>query len=164
MFSNGLKVISVLDMFTCVELIGPGKPSRISGGRMSRSKRNMNQEFRNALMTNTHTKFRTTPAFTISLILMYPVAKTMAFGAVATGSMKAREHDKAVAYSKKSGFTSREMANCAIMGAKMVVVAALLVTSVIKDIDNDSRRTVSHGGRPDIDVRCEPTHADKPDF
>ena len=65
----------------------------------------------------------------MSDILTYPVPYTMAFGGVATGSMKTREVDTAAAIMRLSGSRPIAMPTAQMTGMSMVVVAVFEVIS-----------------------------------
>ena len=75
-------------------------------------------------------KFNTVPPRTISCMLTWPVPNTIAFGTVATGSMKAQDADMAAGTIISSGLTPTATAVAAKMGISKVVVAVLEVISV----------------------------------
>src|SRR5690554_5306429 len=70
------------------------------------------------------------PALIMSLIFMWPVPNTMAFGGVATGIMKAQLAATAAGTAKRIGDTSWPTARAPTSGRKAAAVAVLLVTSV----------------------------------
>src|SRR5690554_4130597 len=70
------------------------------------------------------------PALIMSLIFMWPVPNTMAFGGVATGIMKAQLAATAAGTAKRIGDTSWPTARAPTRGRKAAAVAVLLVTSV----------------------------------
>uniref|UniRef100_A0A0B6ZVR3 Uncharacterized protein n=1 Tax=Arion vulgaris TaxID=1028688 RepID=A0A0B6ZVR3_9EUPU len=115
------------------------------------------------LIIPTQRIFKTNPALAMSLTLICPVAKTIAFGGVATGRMKAIEHARTAGYNKYNGFIRKDIANSARIGQRMLADAALLVISVMKEIASDRIRTINHGSMPaNTDIR-EPIHNDRPE-
>jgi hypothetical protein len=76
--------------------------------------------------------FMMNPVLAISVILIYPEPKTMAFGGVATGSMKAQLAAIQEATINAYGCTFMATDRDARMGSKMDAVATLEVISVRK--------------------------------
>ncbi len=81
-------------------------------------------------MTTAPARFKTKPARAMSLMRIFPLPKTMAFGAVATGSMKAQLALIAAGIINSIGLTSVAIAVAASRGINRLAVAVLLVTSV----------------------------------
>jgi hypothetical protein len=76
--------------------------------------------------------FSNTPALTICGIFIKPEAKTIAFGAVATGNMNAQLAAKVMGIQSSNGETPNSSATAATTGKNVAVVARLLVSSVKK--------------------------------
>ena len=72
------------------------------------------------------------PAFTMSPMRMRPVPKTMAFGGVPTGIIKAQDAAKTVAKRIGSGLKCRLPAAASITGIMVAANAVLEVTSETK--------------------------------
>ena len=70
------------------------------------------------------------PTRTMSGILKYPLPNIIAFGGVATGSMKAQEADNAAGIISRKGWIHVAAARAPRTGIIMVVVAVFDVTSV----------------------------------
>lgn len=83
-------------------------------------------------MTMTPIKFSMTPSRIISVIERYPLLKTIALGAVATGSIKAQLALIAAGTINKLGSSPAAIAAGARIGINKNVVAVLLVVSVRK--------------------------------
>ena len=83
-------------------------------------------------MTNTQIRLRTTPAFTISRCLIAPVPKTIAFGGVATGSIKAQLAPKPMISAKPISGIPSVWAIVMKIGTSNAALAVLLVNSVKK--------------------------------
>ena len=77
-------------------------------------------------------KFNTTPSRTISAMVTCPLPNTIAFGAVATGSMKAQLALIAAGTINRLGSRPAPSAAEARIGINRIVVAVLLVVSVRK--------------------------------
>ncbi len=75
-------------------------------------------------------RFRTKPAFIISIIDSLPVLKIMAFGGVATGNIKAMEAARVTGIINSRGLTWISVAKPEIIGSIISVVAVLDVNSV----------------------------------
>lgn len=93
---------------------------------------------------NMATTFIINPVVAISGILRIPVEKTMAFGGVATGNIKANEQATAVEIMRYRGFSPNVTANSAIIGINNVAVALLLVTSVAPATIKQIMRFITH--------------------
>jgi len=78
--------------------------------------------------------FRINPVLAISIILILPVPKMMAFGGVATGNMKAIDAESVAGIMKSKGFVWVDIDNPAKTGSNISVVATLEVNSVKKVI------------------------------
>ena len=85
-------------------------------------------------MTITPIIFNANPFFAISIIFNLFVPKTIAFGGVATGNIKAMDPDKVAGNINSRGFTSVFIARPASIGSIISVVAVLDVSSVRKVI------------------------------
>ena len=72
---------------------------------------------------------------------------TIAFGGVATGSMKAIEQDMVVGIMNSRGFWLRETARTASTGSRMLAVAVFEVTSVRNVTTKHIRATKPIGGK-----------------
>lgn len=90
--------------------------------------------------------FITTPALAMSDTLSKPCAKTMAFGGVATGSMKAKEALRVQGIITYSGFKLIDWDMEARIGRKSVAVATLLAHSVKVAIRRQRMMAMAHGG------------------
>ena len=77
---------------------------------------------------------RAKPAFIISGILIFPDPKTIAFGGVATGNIKAQLAAKTTGIVSATGATPRATATAPTTGRNVEVVATLEVSSVKKMI------------------------------
>ncbi len=82
------------------------------------------------MTTNIPIIFNINPAFIIVAIVNLPDPYTIAFGGVATGSIKAQLAASTVGIAKSKGFSPNPMAIDANMGKKVAVDAVLLVISV----------------------------------
>jgi hypothetical protein len=80
------------------------------------------------------TKFKNNPVLDISKTFNRLVPKTMAFGGVAAGNIKAKEAAIVAGSINNNGLTSKLIANPAITGRKVSTVAVFEVTSVKKVI------------------------------
>ena len=74
--------------------------------------------------------FSSIPAFAISDIFKHRVLKTIAFGGVAIGSIKAKEHDSVAGIMRISGLIFKETDKPASIGNTIIAVAVLEVNSV----------------------------------
>lgn len=75
--------------------------------------------------------FITSPIRTMSLILIKPDPKTMAFGGVATGSINAVEHEIVTGNINTRGFRLSAIARLAIIGNIVDAIAVFEVNSVV---------------------------------
>lgn len=91
--------------------------------------------------------FKINPFFTIVGIEISPLEKIMAFGAVATGSIKAHEAESVVASISKIGSWPLCSANAPIIGNIKEAVATLEVISVIKLTTVTINRTRKGNGK-----------------
>lgn len=103
------------------------------------------------------------PAFTISMLVTWPYVKTIALGGLDTGSRKEKDTHRAVGISMYRGFTPIASANGASIGKKIVIVAALLATSVIEVTIRQAMVTVAKGWRFPKGVSSSATQDDKPE-
>lgn len=87
--------------------------------------------------------FKSTPAFTICFTSTKPLAKTMAFGGVAMGSIKAQLLAMVTGMSKYRIGTPRPIAIPATTGAKTATKATLLISSVINSISMINKLAVA---------------------
>ena len=84
------------------------------------------------LMTTVPMRLRMSPSLAICWLSTCPLLKTIVFGAVATGSIKAQLALKVAGSINHSGSIFELSAVAAKIGMSMAVVAVLLVASVIK--------------------------------
>lgn len=87
------------------------------------------------------------PAFTISGIVNRPEPKTMAFGGVATGIMKAQLEARVQAILNMYGLRPRPGERAVRMGSKDAVVATLEVNSVMVVTESVTKKTCKTWGR-----------------
>mmetsp|Transcript_13437 Transcript_13437/g.43542 ORF Transcript_13437/g.43542 Transcript_13437/m.43542 type:complete len:216 (-) Transcript_13437:785-1432(-) len=97
-----------------------------------------------------------------NMLMTKPVANTMAFGAVATGSMKAQLAANVAGTMSNAAGTPIETDICPMMGNNTLAVAVLLVISVRKVTNSTTRNTKKRGGRIAKTVNCSPTHSERP--
>ena len=90
-------------------------------------------------------KFSPKPTPAISLVEIFSVPKTMAFGAVATGSINAQLALKAAGIINNLGSVAVAMAVAARIGMRSVVVAVLLVISVKKVTNKQIKAIINKG-------------------
>ena len=83
-------------------------------------------------ITRTQTIFNINPTRTISLCFTSPVPKTMAFGGVATGSMKAQEAPKPMIKARPISGIPNDCAMEIKIGTNKAALAVLDVNSVKK--------------------------------
>ena len=102
------------------------------------------------------------PVFAICGILMWPVEKTIAFGGVATGSIKAHDAEMAAGAIKRRGFIVAAIAVAAKMGINIVDTAVLEVISVIKVINRQTDNIIIITGKLDTAAIPSPTHFARP--
>ena len=103
------------------------------------------------------------PFLAISTIRKRPVPKIIAFGGVATGSIKANDPEMVAGSISSNGLTSILMANPAKIGRKVSTVAVLDVTSVKNVIRIQTLRISRIGCTSFIYINCSPNQADNPD-
>ena len=87
------------------------------------------------------------PVRIISGIFKYPEPKTMAFGGVATGSIKAQDAATVIPTINVNGWTSKIKAIGAITGKSIAVVARLDVISVRKLTASIKTNSNANNGR-----------------
>ena len=104
------------------------------------------------------------PLRIIWLILICPLAKTIALGGVATGIIKAQLAAIAVGIANKIGETPIETAKAPIKGKKVAAVAVLLVISVKKLIAATIKPTISRVGSIPMPEKLPAIHSDKPEL
>ena len=85
-----------------------------------------------ATVINMPRMLRPNPLLTICGIVTYPEPKTIAFGGVATGNMKAQDAAIAAGTISKSGFCPKPIAIAESIGITIAEVAVLEVSSVRK--------------------------------
>src|SRR5690554_5162667 len=107
--------------------------------------------------------FSLKPAEIISVIFMWPVPNTMAFGGVATGIMKAQLAATAAGTAYRIGDTSWAMARAPISGRKAAAVAVLLVISVRKIITAAMTSTMASVGSVPITDRDSAIQTARPE-
>ena len=83
-------------------------------------------------ITKMQTIFNTKPARTISLCFTSPVPKTIAFGGVATGSMKAQDAPKPMIKARPISGMPKDCAMEIKIGTNKAALAVLYVNSVKK--------------------------------
>ena len=83
-------------------------------------------------------------------------------GAVATGSMKAQDAATAAGPSSDAGATPTVIANAPRIGARVVIVATLDVSSVRNRTSATTTMMKNSGGRALSASRLSPIHFDKP--
>ena len=103
------------------------------------------------------------PARSMARIGTWCVPKTMAFGGVATGSMKAQEADSVAGSSTSIRSIRPLIAAAARMGSITCVMAVLLVISVRKVMTRATPSIINGRGRPARKSRCSPSQADAPE-
>lgn len=101
--------------------------------------------------------------FTICTGFILPTAKTMAFGGVATGNMKAYEQVTVAGSISNNGFTFMEVAISARMGSRTLAVAVLEATSVIVAVIMQTISIIAKGGRTLSPDSCAPIKVDRPE-
>ena len=99
-----------------------------------------------AVMNTTPIRLKTRPARAISEMRILSVPKTMAFGGVATGNIKAKEQDRVPGIIRKRGFIFKETASAASMGRRISAVAVFEVSSVKKVMNMQIQATINRGG------------------
>mmetsp|Transcript_98096 Transcript_98096/g.316337 ORF Transcript_98096/g.316337 Transcript_98096/m.316337 type:complete len:250 (+) Transcript_98096:157-906(+) len=87
------------------------------------------------------------PVSAMSFMVIRFVAKTIALGGVATGSMKAQLAARVAGTMKVAGMTPSEQESSPMMGRSTLAVAVLLVTSVRKVTINTMSKTTRNGGK-----------------
>ena len=107
-------------------------------------------------------RFRTNPAFDIFGILTQPLPKTMAFGGVATGNIKANEAANVAGTIKNKGWIFAAIAAMPSIGKITVVVAVFEVNSVKKVTARQITNTVNHKGQSETPVSFSPSHLSSP--
>ena len=107
-------------------------------------------------------KFNPTPAFAICGIVTVPDPKMMAFGGVATGSIKAQDAEMAAGTTNKNGWIFIANAVTAKIGIKMVEVAVFEVTSVKKVSIKHVIIIIMSSGTVEKKLRLFPIHSAKP--
>ena len=98
--------------------------------------------------------FRIKPVLAISIIINLPVPKIIAFGGVATGSIKAMEADRVAGSMNNSGLTSADTDMPASIGRIISVVAVLEVSSVRNVIVNEIVKIMINGWAVSISAKC----------
>jgi len=114
-----------------------------------------------AVMTTPLPKFTKNPVLAMSFMGTSPVANTIAFGGVATGSMKAQLAANVAGTISKAGGRSNALANSPMMGSNTFEVAVLLVTSVRKVTSKTTASTSRKGGRKSNTANCWPSHFER---
>ena len=109
-------------------------------------------------------RLSTNPALIIIGILNKPEPKTIAFGGVATGSIKAQLAAKVTGAANIIGLMPISIAIAPITGRNVAVVATLLVSSVKKIIITAIIITIRVVGRVLINERLEPNQAANPEL
>ena len=102
------------------------------------------------------------PVLTICGIVIWPVEKTIAFGGVAAGSIKAQEAEIAAGAINRSGFIEAATAVAAKIGINIVDTAVLEVISVIKVISRQTDNIIMMTGKFDTADIPSPTHFARP--
>lgn len=92
---------------------------------------------------STATRLSNIPALTISFTSIKPLAKTMAFGGVAMGSIKAQLLAIVTGMSRYTIGIPRPIAIPATTGANTATKATLLMSSVINSINKISKLAVA---------------------
>ena len=90
-------------------------------------------------------RFRISPVFAMSMILIRLVPKIMALGGVATGNMNAIEADKVAGNIRNSGFILVATPRPASMGSNISVVAVFDVNSVKKVMNKQITNVIRIG-------------------
>ena len=114
-------------------------------------------------ITMTQMMFIRKPALTMSTGLILAAEKTMAFGGVATGNMKAYEHVTVAGSIRNRGFTLTVRAISAKTGRRMLAVAVFEATSVTVAVIMQTMIMMAKGGRTLKPDNCCPSHVDSPD-
>ena len=94
-----------------------------------------------------HIGFMTLPAMMMSTTRIMPLANTIAFGGVATGSMNANEAATQTGNAKYNGLMHRRSARDIIIGSRICDVAVLDVNSVKYVISVTLATQSQNGGR-----------------
>ena len=106
--------------------------------------------------------FNNRPARAICGTVTAPDPKTIAFGGVATGIMKAQLAARATGTISMNGVTAIAMAKDAASGRKTAAVAVLLVISVRKTTIPATSNTMKNSGHPAPDLMTWPIQSARP--
>ena len=107
--------------------------------------------------------FKIRPVFAISIIFILLVPKIIAFGGVATGSIKAKEADRVAGNIKNKGLISVVIEMPAKTGKIISVVAVFEVSSVKKVIIKAIIAIINIGCNDTIQLSSLPNHNDNSD-
>ena len=118
----------------------------------------------NAVNTTIATIFIKKPARIMSEMVRTPDEKTIAFGGVATGSIKAQLAASVTGTQSTSGSIPDEAAIAAITGSNVAVVARLLVSSVKKTTSPAAATTSTSIPILVSGVRLSPSQTASPEF
>jgi len=116
-----------------------------------------------AVITTAPTRFRNSPVLAICPTLIREVPNIMAFGGVATGSIKAIEADIVAGIISSSGLIFVVMAIPASIGRTISVVAVLDVSSVRNVIIRDMTSIITIGWSEATPASWLPNQSDNPD-
>mmetsp|Transcript_78801 Transcript_78801/g.222813 ORF Transcript_78801/g.222813 Transcript_78801/m.222813 type:complete len:400 (-) Transcript_78801:416-1615(-) len=114
------------------------------------------------VMSTADAKFMMSPVEAMSRIVILRVAQTMAFGGVATGSIKAQLAASVAGTIRVTGASWREQARSPRIGSSTLAVAVLLVTSVRKVTSSTAANTTRSVGAPWRTDSCWPSHSESP--
>ena len=114
-------------------------------------------------MIDAPTMFSTKPVRIIAAATIFPLLKTTALGAVATGNMNAQLALKAAGTINNSGAIEAPIAAAASTGISNVVVAVLLVVSVKKLTPKQSTNSIMKIGQPASTPNNSPNSALSPE-
>lgn len=98
-------------------------------------------------MVKTHMMFMKKPAFIMSTGFIFPAAKTIALGGVATGNMKAYEQVAVAGSMRNSGLTCTVYAISDKIGKRILAIAVLDATSVMAAVIMQIINIIANGGR-----------------
>ena len=107
-------------------------------------------------MTRVPIRLMPKPVRAMAFVVIFPVPKTIALGAVATGSIKAQLALSAAGIMRRSGSISVAMAVAAKIGIRRVVVAVLLVISVRNVTKRQMAPIISNIGSIETLASCVP--------
>lgn len=106
--------------------------------------------------------FSVNPVFAISIVLIFPPAKIIVFGGVATGNINAIEADSVTVIIKRRGFIPIAIETDAATGIIICVTAVFDVSSVRKLTAKAERITISKGETICRYLSCSPMNKESP--